>query len=469
MGASPFVGSWTDAGTRRTGEDGSILVLFAVLLTLFLMVGAVAVDVGYWWVAGKRAQIAADACALAAAQELPHTYADAPNCAVVAGQDDYVLANVPDQSAPDAEPRLLSTRVRSPYKDDPSMVEATVRMRVGTFFGKIVGLHWVELERRAVAERLDGDSKMAIFSASADCQKSFLVNGKNIDVTGHIHSNGQYQVNSATKPNHFRATSGAIAKENCTASLNPPGPPSGTLETAGAEYGPGPDWLPLDGPELQWPAWFYPADFGWYEPVGIGPGKCTYKGTHIQIDGTHLKISGTLPLPLSLPLLPVLGRPGWTLIPPGTYCATESFKITGDNHAGTFTALSPLVQVDGNGQDYKPYAFDMLFFAVPNVNHDASDDAPFTLGNFSPPEKPPYPPCLPSPAVDLNLDGVNYTWAGIIFNPCGRVKINNHDSSAGSPDLVGTIYGFEVELNGDGFNMVGTEDFDPPKAIALVE
>jgi hypothetical protein len=463
MGALAFAAGRGDKGVRRTGEEGGILVLYAMLLGFFLSIGAITVDVGYWWVAGKRAQIAADACALAAAHELPHTY-DIDNCAIAPGHD-YVLANVPDQSKPHPEPLLLSTSVRSPYGGDASMVEATVQMRVRTFFGKVLGVHWLDITRRAVAERQDGAAKLAIFSASADCSKSFLVNGKNINVTGHIHSNGQYQVNSAPKPDHFWATSGAIARENCVSKLNPDGPPSGTVETAGAEYGPGPEWLPWDGPELQWPEWFYPADFGWYDPVGVGPGRCTFKAEHIQIDATHLSVSG---LP-DIPLLPVPGKPGWTLIPPGTYCATGSFKISGDNHAGTITALSPLIQVDGNGQDYKPYAFNMLFFTVPNSNTDSADDDPFTLGNFNPPHLPPYEPCVPSPAVDLNLDGINYTWAGILFNPCGRVKINNHDSSAGTPDLVGTIYGFEVELNGDGFNMVGTEDFDPGKAIALVE
>jgi hypothetical protein len=69
----------------------------------------------------------------------------------------------------------------------------------------------------------------------------------------------------------------------------------------------------------------------------------------------------------------------------------------------------------------------------------------------------------------MNLDGINYKWAGVLFNPCGRVKINNHDSSVGTPQLVGTIYGFEVEINGDGFTMVGTEDIEDSVYTALVE
>lgn len=462
MGARRVGGQSRRGARRGSAEDGNILVLFAVLLPLVLMVCAIAIDVSYWWVSGKKAQIAADACALAAAQELPHTYADLPNCAIAAGQADYVLTHLPDQTQPDADPAHLLTRVRSPYDGDASMVEATVRLRVGTFFGRVVGLESVEVERRAVAERVVGESKMAIFTGSTDCSKGFLVNGKDVNVTGHVHSNGQYDINSASRPDHATFTSGTIAKENCTAKVNPTGPPP---EKAGAQYGTGDEWLPQDGVELQWPDWFYPADFGWYLPEGSGPGRCTYKGEHIQVDATHLKITGKADQPLAADP----DKPGWTVVPTGTYCATGSFKISGNNHSGTITALAPLIQVDGNGQEYTPYAFEVLFFTVPNSNEIETDDAPFALGNFSPANIPPYPPCYPSPAVDMNLDGLNYVWAGILFNPCGRVKINNHDSFVGTPDLVGTIYGFEVEINGDGFNMVGTEDFEDNLNIALVE
>jgi Flp pilus assembly protein TadG len=75
VGASRAADRRADEGIRHRRQDGNVLVLFALLLTLFLLCGAIAVDVGYWWVAGRKAQIAADACALAAAQELPRTYA----------------------------------------------------------------------------------------------------------------------------------------------------------------------------------------------------------------------------------------------------------------------------------------------------------------------------------------------------------------------------------------------------------
>jgi Putative Flp pilus-assembly TadE/G-like len=463
VGARPVGGHPREGARWCKGEEGNILVLFALLLTTFLGCCAIAIDVGYWWVAGKRAQIAADACALAAAQELPHVYDDMGHCVVEAGQEDYVLTHLPDQSPPGADPKHLWTRVRSPYNGDASMVEATIQLRVGTFFGRIFGVEDVIVERRAVAERIEGDTKLAIFAGSTDCSggKGLRIDGDNINVTGHAHSNGEFTVNGAAPPEQVEITSGTIAKENCVADTNPDGPPP---SSAGAKFGSGDEWLPQDGPELQWPDWWYPADFGWYLPEGSGTGLCTYKGEHIQVTDTHLKITGRSDQPLAADP----DKPGWTIVPTGTYCATASFTIGGNNHSGEITALSPLVVVNGNGQDYTPHVANMLFFTVPNSN-TTLDDAPFTLGNFMPPNVPPYPPCSPSPAADTNLDGENYTWAGIIFNPCGKVKINNKTSSVGTPQLVGTIYGFMVEINGDDFNMVGTEDVNQNVSLALVE
>ncbi len=408
-------------------------MLFALFLPLLLVCCAIAIDVGYWWVMGKKTQIAADACALAAAQELPKTYADIGDCLVEPGQGDYVLVNLPDQSGSDPEPLppqhaapLAVRRATRTWSRRPS------GCALRTFFGRFVGLGSVDVERRAVAERLTGQSKLAIFAGSTDCSKGLLVNGKDVDVTGHLHSNGQYDIKSASPPLQFTATSGSIANPGCTPHVDPPGP---SPTTAGAEYDDG-GWLPDNGARLAWPDWSTPADFGWYLPEGSGPGRCQYKGEHIEVTATHLKISGE-------PDVPLAANPTdlGTIVPTGTYCATGSFKINGNDHKGEITALAPLIQIGGNGQEYTPYAFDMLLFTVPNSNTNSSDDGPFTLGSFTPPDKPPYPPCSPSPAVDMNLDGTNYKWAGILFNPCGRVKINNHDSSVGTPQLVGTIYG----------------------------
>lgn len=58
--------------TRLSNERGQALVLSALFLTVMLGMAAVAVDVGSWYHADRQAQAAADASALAAAQELPY-------------------------------------------------------------------------------------------------------------------------------------------------------------------------------------------------------------------------------------------------------------------------------------------------------------------------------------------------------------------------------------------------------------
>ncbi len=82
---------------RLRHEAGQTVVLFALLLPLFLGLGALAVDVGYWYVVKKEAQDAADAAALAAARELPN------RDAAVATAITYVRANMPDAPTPSVE------------------------------------------------------------------------------------------------------------------------------------------------------------------------------------------------------------------------------------------------------------------------------------------------------------------------------------------------------------------------------
>ena len=187
---------WGDEGMRGSRERGNILVLFALCLPVILMACAIAIDVGYWWVTAKRAQIAADACALAAAQELPQTYADMVNCVVEPGQDDYVLVNLPDQTP--ARPRTaarLHARCARPYGGSVNLVEATVHMRVRTFFGRVVGLGFVDIERRAVAEREPPAGQQAIYADSNDCGFSLKFNGERQTIQGGIHGNGAWQQN----------------------------------------------------------------------------------------------------------------------------------------------------------------------------------------------------------------------------------------------------------------------------------
>jgi Putative Flp pilus-assembly TadE/G-like len=394
MGARPGMGRPRDEGTRGSRERGNILVLFAIVLPLIMLCCAIAVDVGYWWVLGKRAQTAADACALAAAQELPHTYADVPHCVVEAGQGDYVLVNIPDQSGPDPEPRHIFTRLRSPYGGSPNLVEATVHMRVRTFFGRFAGLGSVDVERRAVAEREPPEGKQAIYAHSDDCGFSLKFNGEDQTIEGGIHGNGAWQQNGAD----FTAGS-ATYVAGCT--NNP------SLTAGETTFGEGPTAVP----EQEWPEWFKRSDF-----------TCDHgdPSTNLQIAVDFSVLAGT-------------------------YCANE-FTISGRQITGEITVVANRITINNRDHTFTPSEHGVLFFTPPNSTPTPPNDDD-ELTNYV---------CNPDPALEMVLNGENYHWTGIIMSPCGRIKFNGQDAVAGTSHLLGQIIAYEVEINGQNFNMTGT-------------
>jgi Putative Flp pilus-assembly TadE/G-like len=441
---------------RGRDESGSVLVLFSIFLTLFLVCCAVVVDVGYWWANGKKAQVAADACALAAAQSIPaiNPSSGQPDpstgeCVIEAGGPDFVFENIPVQDADTREPLWTGTVVEWPYVTadgpDPTQVEATVHMKVGTFFGRIVGLHGVNVTRRAVAERqVGGPGNYAIYSHSPNCPndpdfpgESLRFNGNEHSINGRVHSNGQFKINNGgAEP--FWALIGTNVF--CGEELDP----AQAMRFFGPSYAESDEFLPRPVDEYNedgildyehWPEWWTPSQFGWTS-------GCTYSGQKIEIDDTKLKITGR-----SDQTLPIVN--GRRTIPTGTYCATELFKIGGNNLTGEFTALAREINVaNGNDNDFKhaPGApGNLMLFLVPNTdtnpNNDGGVDGRGTL-------------TCSTEAKEKKMEvynGNNGQWEGKIFNPCGLIQIDGNSTSS----IRGAIYGYQVHVNGNGFNMIG--------------
>jgi Putative Flp pilus-assembly TadE/G-like len=438
---------------RSRDESGSILVLFSIFLTLFLLCCAVVIDVGYWWANAKKAQIAADSCALAAARELPQTI-NRTECTYGTPSKDYVLVNIPAQADPAKGAKHLSTSVISPYKGDISRVEATVRVRVRTFFGKIVGLDWIDLTRRAVAEKLVGEGDWAIYShdrTGCDAGNGLEFDGgAGISINGRVHSNSRYHVNSGNPESgdQFWAKKGTLDRNTCVASLDP--------EPQGAAYGDGPeprDFLPEDWVFEPWPAWYTPGQFNWPQCSGAN-----FSARQINIKAGVVELKS-----------PTFGGPDRNVsysgnIPPGTYCATEQLT-TSDSLTGTVTLLSPQLTIGGSTLDLSPYALNVLFFSVPNWNSNwapdtnTTNDGSFPAGN----------PICTNPDVEMILNAGTVKWAGTIFNPCGRVVVNSARGIGGNPALVGTILGYMVKVNQNDFNMIGKDDFGGNINLALYE
>ena len=428
---------------ERDGERGSILLMFALFITLFALLCAVVVDVGYWWVMGKKTQIAADACALAAAEQLPTDWNFPPkNDCMIAGVD-YAKANLPLEGLAD-EPRHTATSVRSPYASvdggpPERYVEAKVTVVVRTFFGRVVGLDHVNVTRRAVAEKsAGGPGNYAIYSHSADCSEGLEFNGSTYSIDGRVHSNGEYLVNNGgSQP--FWAKEGTTAKPSCTHLQ-----PSSGVRFRGTSWAtgtPGAQTVPAQ----VWPEWFTPAQFGWSTCSGAN-----FSGQKIEIDGSTLKVDGQ-----SKPFPVVNGR---RQIPQGVYCARESFIINGDNIAGNITVLAKEIKVDGDNVHLTPFASNgVLFFQVPNTDTNVNNDgAPNGTGALH----------CPDPKELTLFNGNNGSWTGKVFHPCGRIIIDGN----GTRSMQGAIYGLRVKVNGNGFTMTGTGGAGgATTALALVE
>ena len=417
---------------RLRHEAGQTVVLFAILLPLLLGLGAIAVDVGYWYVVKKTAQDAADAAALAAAAELPD------RSAAEDAAETYVDANLPGASWTVEYPYVPDTGgsgglpgvqppEAAPGAQDPTRIEVIVEYEVRTFFGQVFGVLEAAVSGRAVAERPVSAGNLAIFSHNYHgCADGLEIDAAALRVDGLVHSNGQYDVHSGSPPDDFRAADGTIWRENCVSNLDP--------EPYGALYGPGPDFLPRDVFRMaNWPAWYTPANFGW--PA------CSFSGRRIEVLANQVKVTD-----------PDLTLPYTGRIPTGTYCATEAFVISASNRAGTITALAPVIATEGSHLNLGPASDGVLFFAVPNVSN--ADDGSLGAGGN--------PSCVPSSGNDMQLNGDQQVWRGVIFNPCGRINLNVGESA-----IEGAVIGNMVKVTGGRLHLTGTGTFAAP--VGLVE
>jgi hypothetical protein len=75
--------------TRSRRESGQAIVFVVFMLTVLLGMAALVIDVGSWYQADRRLQTAADAAALAGAQELPTDQASAETVALDYAQENY--------------------------------------------------------------------------------------------------------------------------------------------------------------------------------------------------------------------------------------------------------------------------------------------------------------------------------------------------------------------------------------------
>jgi Flp pilus assembly protein TadG len=113
-------------GTRSQGERGQILVIVAMVLAILCGMTAMAVDFGSYATDRRNLQNAADAIALAAAQELPNTTAATTAANTYATENDIPLSDVTLSFTPQSLPSQPNPKVSVTIDDTHAFLFANV-------------------------------------------------------------------------------------------------------------------------------------------------------------------------------------------------------------------------------------------------------------------------------------------------------------------------------------------------------
>jgi Flp pilus assembly protein TadG len=251
---------------KRTAdnESGVVLVLMAIMMTVFLGMGALAVDVGSFYQSQTQAQSAADSAALAAAQSLPGSTAAAKTTGT-----NFATTNYPG----------VTVNVTTPYNSSTTQVRVSVTTTTPAFFGKALGVTKANVSASAVASAATtGGAKSTIFAKGTSCTGTGIqLQAGNLTLNGGIISNGPML---ASGHNNTFGSGTYGGPNNCSWTDN-----SGGDNTFGGSTSPTKSTTNQPWPE----------DYTSYFPVGTGSsdpfandvtsngGNCTFHGGDLNL------------------------------------------------------------------------------------------------------------------------------------------------------------------------------------------
>ena len=168
---------------RRDDERGVVLVLVALLMTVFMGMAAIAIDIGYFDQQHTQAQSAADAAALAGAAVLATSQS-----AATTNADSYVTKN-------------MSTATPTVSFPSSGGVKVVLNLTVQSFFGHFLGVNSTNVSASATAKATGssslcatpGSTCYAIFAKDSSCTSGHYgiqFSGGGNTITGGILANG---------------------------------------------------------------------------------------------------------------------------------------------------------------------------------------------------------------------------------------------------------------------------------------
>jgi hypothetical protein len=193
-------------------------------------------------------------------------------------------------------------------------VKVTVTISAPATFAKIFGFNSVTVSSSAVAKRVTGGSKWALFAYSTACGNSTLTNpGSSISINGGVRSNGGLSIPGSS--NSYGVTTYG-GPNNCTATYGG----SNTFSS-----------IASDTSTQPWPeTWFNSAP-----PAGV----CDYTTWTNPPGGT---------------------ASNYYVMPSGTYCSSSSISITNKYITCHCTFIAPKVSFPGSFLNLTAYYQDLL-------------------------------------------------------------------------------------------------------------
>lgn len=161
-------------------EEGTVIVIVALMLTVLFGFVALATDVGVAYSKKTKLQYAIDATALAAAQELPNT----TNATNVANQ--YIQLN-----------GFTPSDISISFSDSNRTINIQANKTVNLFFAKVLGFNSVNVHPlcSASSESVPAAFNYALFSGSTT--SALTLNGSSQYISGSSHANKNFSANGS--------------------------------------------------------------------------------------------------------------------------------------------------------------------------------------------------------------------------------------------------------------------------------
>ncbi len=164
-----------------SNNKGTSIVLFAFTLTVVLGISALVIDFGAVSIEKSKFQNAVDACALAAAQELPDT----------SRAEDIALKYIEKNG-------FKQSDIEITFANAGKVIAIEGNLTINYLFAKILGFESATIKpqaKAALSERLGGPFDYVLFSGSKTT--SLNLNGSNHYIEGSTHTNQNFFMNGS--------------------------------------------------------------------------------------------------------------------------------------------------------------------------------------------------------------------------------------------------------------------------------